>query len=72
MPNTGQEQIPVEHTRTQKHAIVTSVFGDVAGKSHQSKVGIKRLEKQKNKTRKSLKSKNIYPIRGNLLKNIIV
>lgn len=50
MPNTGQEQIPVEHTRTQKHAIVTSVFGDVAGKSHQSKVGIKRLEKkQKNK-----------------------
>lgn len=53
MPNT--EQIPVEHThtRTQKHATLTSVFSDVAGKSHQSTVGIKRLEKQnKEKTEK--------------------
>lgn len=46
MPNTWQKQIPVEHTRTQKHAILTSVFSDVAGKSHQSTVGIKRLQKQ--------------------------
>lgn len=65
MPNTWQEQIPVEHTRTQKHAILTSIFSDVAGKSHHSTVGIKRLEKQK-----SLKSKNTYPTRGNLIKNI--
>lgn len=60
----------MRHTRTQKHATLTSVSSDVAGKSHQSTIGIKRLEKQEKQNKEKSENKNTYPTAGNLLKSI--